>query len=93
MDYLFDEPGIYAIHVAGEIDERWSDCVGGLTISKSVTVDDESQTISILTGLLEDQAALAGVLDTLYQNRHPLLYVKYLGTPEQVSSSTGSKST
>ncbi len=34
---------------------------------------------TVLMGVLPDQAALAGVLDTLYQNRYPLLYVKYLG--------------
>lgn len=86
MDYLFDQPGIYAIHVAGELDESWSECLGGLTITRSVTVEDETQPVTVLIGLLADQAALAGVLDTLYQNRYWLLYVKYLGTPDQVRS-------
>lgn len=82
MEYPFDEPGMYAIHVAGEVDESWSDRLAGLTIVKAVTAGEDPKVVSILTGLLADQAALSGVLDTLYQNRYPLLYVKYLGADE-----------
>ena len=82
MSYPFDNPGIYAIHVAGEVDESWSDRLGGLTIFKSETVGEEPQPVTVLIGLMMDQAALAGALDTLYQNRYQLLYVKYLGKPE-----------
>ncbi|MEZ4769829.1 MAG: hypothetical protein R2844_15530 [Caldilineales bacterium] len=82
MEYPFDEPGMYAIHVAGEVDESWSDRLAGLTIFKAVTAGEDPKVVSILTGLLADQAALSGVLDTLYQNRYPLLYVKYLGADE-----------
>jgi hypothetical protein len=82
MGYPFDKPGIYAIHVAGEVDERWSDRLGGMTIIKTVTAEEEPKPVSVLIGLLADQAALSGVLDTLYQNRYQLLYVKYLGAHE-----------
>jgi hypothetical protein len=82
MEYPFDEPGTYAIHVAGEVHENWSDRLAGLSIVKAVTAGEEPMVVSILTGLLADQAALSGVLDTLYQNRYPLLYVKYLGAHE-----------
>lgn len=81
MRYRFDHPGVYAIHVGGKVDERWSSCLGGLTIFGSETDEEEPKTVTVLIGLLTDQAALAGVLDTLYQNRYPLLYVKYLGPP------------
>jgi hypothetical protein len=83
MGYPFDKPGIYAIHVAGEVDESWSDRLGGLTIVKAMTAEEEPKPVSVLIGLLADQAALSGVLDTLYQNRYQLLYVKYLGAHER----------
>jgi hypothetical protein len=79
MEYPFDKPGIYAIHVAGEVDESWSNRLGGLTIVKTMTAEEEPKPVSVLIGLLADQAALSGVLDTLYQNRYQLLYLKYLG--------------
>lgn len=81
MGYRFDEPGIYAIHVAGEVDESWSDRLGGLTVFEAVMAKEESTPVSVLVGVLTDQAALSGVLDTLYQNRYQLLYVRYLGAP------------
>ena len=79
MCYPFDNPGIYAIHVAGEVRESWSDRLGGLTIFRTETAEQDPKPVSVLIGLLIDQAALAGVLDTLYQHRYQLLYVKYLG--------------
>ena len=93
MDYLFDKPGVYAIHVAGELDEGWSEVMGGLTITRSETVEDDTEPVSILIGTLDDQAALAGVLDTLYQNRYRLLFVKYLGAPERYPPSREAEDT
>jgi hypothetical protein len=81
MGYPFDDPGVYAIHVTGEVDEGWSDCLGGLTVFKAVTAEEQPRPVSVLIGLLADQAALSGVLDRLYQMRYQLLYVKYLGPP------------
>jgi hypothetical protein len=85
MNYTFDNPGFYAIHVAGELDEGWSTSLSGMTVIRSETNEDEPQPVTVLIGLVVDQAALAGVLDTLYQNRYQLLYVKYLGAPDQIS--------
>jgi len=39
--------------------------------------------VATLTGKLQDQTKLAGVLSTLYNMRLPLLMVEYLGYPEQ----------
>jgi hypothetical protein len=39
-----------------------------------------------LTGWLADQAALYGVLNTLYDYHYPLLYVQYLGPAEEIHS-------
>jgi len=84
MSYPFDDPGIYAIQVIGEVDESWADRLGGMTLMRSETKGEGPKKVTVLIGLLEDQAALVGVLDTLYQNRYPIVYLKYLGAkPEK----------
>ncbi len=87
MRKQFDFPGMYAVQVAGEVNERWSERLGGMTLMLTESEGDDSSPVTVLMGVLPDQAALAGVLDTLYQNRYPLLYVKYLGpvTEEQTT--------
>lgn len=64
-------PAVYTILVVGELDEKWSGRLGGMTISKSQVADH--QWVTKLTGRLADQAALYGVLSTLYDMHFPLL--------------------
>jgi hypothetical protein len=47
------------IRVKGQIDQGWSEWVGGLTISYTVQGD------TVLTGQVRDQAALYGLLEKL----------------------------
>jgi hypothetical protein len=72
----FDSPAIYQISVLGKIDPTWSDRLEGMAICL-VTVDAGSQ-ITTLIGELTDQAALAGVLDTIYELHLPVLSVKLM---------------
>ena len=58
-----DRPATYQIRVPGELDETWSDWVGGLTIG--LESEGESPPVTTLTGTL-DQAALHSVLRRLY---------------------------
>jgi hypothetical protein len=74
----YDRPGIYTIHIAGRLDKYWADRLGGLTITFAEEDDEGNQPVTILKGWLPDQAALLGVLDTLYNHRYPLLLVRYL---------------
>jgi hypothetical protein len=67
-----DKPGLYRIKVQGVVPNSWSDRLGGLQI---VATTLEGAT---LEGWLPDQAALNGVLDTLYGLRLPLLEVTCL---------------
>ena len=69
-------PATYHIQVIGQIDENWSNRLGGLTITS--TRSDDCQVITSLQGTLIDQAALFGVLMTLYDSRLPLLSVEFL---------------
>ena len=51
---------IFQIRIQGQINESWSDWLGGLTI----TVQPEGETL--LAGPIADQAALHGIMDRLY---------------------------
>jgi hypothetical protein len=75
----YNLPGIYRIRVSGHVDARWADRLGGLRISAQMVGDEAC---AELIGHLADQAALYGVLNTLYDYRYPLLYVEYVGPAE-----------
>jgi len=70
------EPALYRIRVDGKLNESWSEQLGGMTITIKNTNEEASG--AILEGLLPDQAALAGVLDTLYELHLPILSVEYI---------------
>ena len=69
-----DRPATYQIKVPGEIDQRWSDWAGGMTIAVDSESDGEGNSYSVttLTGTL-DQAALQGLLRRLYSLGLPLI--------------------
>ena len=69
-----DVPATYRICVQGILDERWSNRMGGVTITTSDPVSEAP--VTTLSGRLLDQAALCGVLNTLYDLRLPLLSVE-----------------
>jgi hypothetical protein len=74
----FDSPAIYQVIVRGQIDPTWSDHLEGMTI-RSVTVKSIPP-FTTLEGELSDQAALAGVLNTLYELHLPLISVTCLSS-------------
>jgi hypothetical protein len=61
--HLLDKPAVYKIKVRGVVPESWIDRLGGMRIV------DVSSDATTLEGWLPDQAALKGVLDTLYELR------------------------
>jgi hypothetical protein len=67
-----DKPAVYRIKVRGVVPESWIDRLRDMGI---VSVASAATT---LEGRLPDQAALNGVLNTLYQLRLPLLEVTCL---------------
>ena len=77
-----DQPAVYTIRVVGKLDESWSERLSGLTILSYNTMLKDGMDVTTLTGKLQDQTELAGVLSTLYNLRLPLLAVEYLGYPE-----------
>jgi hypothetical protein len=59
-----DQPSLYQIRVQGILDPSWSARLEGLNIEVEQCAGDLP--VTLLTGLLQDQAALNGVLTTLY---------------------------
>ena len=72
----FEKPATYRIRVAGHIDDSLTDHLGGMVITRAFTAD--SRPMTILIGHLQDQAALSGVLNELYELHLPLLTVEAL---------------
>lgn len=77
-----DQPAVYMIRVMGKLNKRWSERLSGMTILSYNTVQKDGMDVTTLTGKLQDQTELAGVLNTLNNLRLPLLSVEYLGYPE-----------
>jgi hypothetical protein len=75
-----DSPRVYEIKVPGELDERWTDWNGKMTVT--VERKDEGPSITVLTGAL-DQAALHSVLRRLYALGLPLISVICVGCGSQ----------
>ena len=60
----FDGPATYRIGVKGRIPPKWRDRLEGMAVTEGPTADSP---VTTLVGELADQAALAGVLSTLFQ--------------------------
>lgn len=69
-------PAIYQIAVRGYLEDSWSNQLGGIVIRNTTTAQETP--ITILYGELVDQAALFGVLNSLYGLGFPLLSVECL---------------
>ena len=69
-------PAIYRISVVGLLDPSWSDRLEGMNITESQ--DSDGQTVTILVGRLADQAALSGILNSLYDLHLPVLSMECL---------------
>jgi hypothetical protein len=72
----FDSPAVYRICVEGQINPVWSGRMEGMCIT--LTVSSEKQPVTTLEGELRDQAALTGVLNSLYELHLPVLSVERL---------------
>ena len=69
----FDRPATYQICVQGTIDPNWSDRLAGMTIR--LIAEEGRPPVTTLDGELRDQAALLGVLNSLYELHLPVLSV------------------
>ena len=67
----------YRIRVRGELDPGFSDRLEGMEIENTFRKDGRAE--SVLEGRLEDQSALSGVLNTLYDMHLPVISADCLG--------------
>ncbi len=70
-DLKMDGPAIYRIRVQGRLDARMSDRIGGMQITEVRVAGKRQETIMV--GRLVDQAALTGILNSLYELHLPVL--------------------
>jgi hypothetical protein len=84
-------PADYRIRVQGRLDSSWSDRMAGMQIIESCDANGEPETV--LEGWLTDQAALSGVLNTIYELHLPVLSVECLsgGTGPDATPESHSK--
>jgi hypothetical protein len=68
------EPATYRISILGTLDKKWSDYCGGMTIEHDLVMNQYPMTT--LTGLLIDQSALIGVLNSLFDMGCPIISVE-----------------
>lgn len=69
-------PAVYRISVVGRLNSQWSERLSSMNITGDLAADGQEKTI--LIGRLPDQAALAGVLNTLYELHMPVITVDCL---------------
>jgi hypothetical protein len=84
----FGGPATYRITIQGAVSEDWHRRLGGMEVTTSSPGTDASRTI--LQGRLRDQAALHGLLDTLYALHLPILEVTKLDDATDADSGEGS---
>ncbi len=75
----FDRPAFYQIDVQGSIDPKWIDRMTGMKIRNSL--EQASPPVTTLEGEVSDQAALLGVLNSLYELHLPIISVVILPYP------------
>lgn len=78
---------LYAIQLQGVLDPNWSDRLGGMEVLNFGAETPDRLPVTTLIGDVADQAALAGVLSTVYMLGLPLLSVTYLGQPNSNNGS------
>ena len=75
-EFDFTKPAVYKIIVQGELEESWSARLGGMQINIERLKGKKSKTI--LVGQINDQSALSGILNTLYESLIPIISVNML---------------
>lgn len=77
--FPFDSAATYRICVQGRIPEHWADRLEGMSVTEEVS--GTTSPVTTLFGELSDQAALAGVLKTIYDLH--LLVISVLRVDEE----------
>ena len=73
-------PAYYRIRVLGELNENMSHRLEDMHIESTYRKDGRAETV--LEGRLNDQSALSGVLNTLYDMHLPVVSADCIGTTD-----------
>lgn len=76
LNIKFTGKATYQIKVQGQLNKSWINSLGGMSID--VEKEKEDQDTTTLTGVITDQAALAGIMNTLYEMHLSVLSVECL---------------
>jgi hypothetical protein len=79
--YNFNKPAVYKIMVEGEIDNSWPDNLLGMQVK--ARKKEGNITFTSLIGEIRDQAALAGILNNLYEMHMTIMSVNILSDAEE----------
>ncbi|MCK5468855.1 MAG: hypothetical protein KAI99_10100 [Cyclobacteriaceae bacterium] len=82
LEYNFTKPAIYKIVVQGKIDDKLSDRM--LDLQVNVEKGGGQKYHSTLIGKINDQAALSGILNTLYDMHITVISVNMLSEIEDI---------
>ena len=74
-DIHTDGPASYEIKVRGALDQTWCDLMDRMTLT---VVYVDSQPVTVISVVVRNQAALAGLLDTLFSLNATVLSVEAL---------------
>jgi hypothetical protein len=80
--YLFDRPGFYQIRIVGELSGSWIDHFEGLKIL--INPWGNYPRVTQISGLLDDQTALSGLLDLLTDLGMVILTVERCELDEEI---------
>ena len=71
------EPVRYLIKVSGKLSGDWSDLLSGMEITTEN--DDQETQVTSLVGIVNDQAALRGILSKIWDLNLTVITVKRIG--------------
>ena len=80
IDYSFKKAAVYRIVVQGDIDTEMSERLWGLQVN--IDKGNRNKAISTLIGQIDDQSALAGILNTLHEMHMTVIAVNMLSEIE-----------
>ena len=69
-------PALYEIRVEGALDETWSELMAGMSLT---VISEGSRAVTVIRVVVPDQAALAGLLNSLFRLNSTVLLVEALG--------------
>ena len=80
----FDGSATYQIWVGGHVASNWSDRMEGMSVRQPA--NEDGPVVTLLEGKLIDQAALAGLLNTIYEMHLVVLSVECMSVSQEHSS-------